>query len=87
MKITHLTPHADWSITVTADDGRVGHFDVRPYLQYEAFSPLKDIDRFMECHNGGYFVEWDCGADLCVDTIETKMGKEVTKVQRSPCTQ
>jgi hypothetical protein len=23
--------------------------------------------------NGGYFVEWECGADLSADTIEAKM--------------
>jgi hypothetical protein len=25
---------------------------------------------FMKVSNGGYFVEWDCGADLSADTIE-----------------
>ena len=26
----------------------------------------------MQITNGGYFIEWDCGADLSVDTIEAK---------------
>ena len=26
----------------------------------------------MQISNGGYFIEWDCGADLSVDTIEAK---------------
>ena len=87
MKMTQITPHPDWTFSVIADDGRVGHFDVRPYLQYEAFEALKDITEFMKFHNGGYFVEWDCGADLCADTIEAKMEKKGAKVPLSPCTQ
>lgn len=73
MRITELAPHADWTFSVVAKDGRVGQFDLRPYLQYEAFEELNDIAEFMKIKNGGYFVEWDCGADLSADTIEAKM--------------
>jgi len=41
-----------------------------PYLKDEAFSPLSDQQEFMEVHNGGYFAEWEYGADLSADTIE-----------------
>jgi hypothetical protein len=27
----------------------------------------------MKIRNGGYFVKWECGADLSADTIEAKM--------------
>ncbi len=73
MKIAQLTPHTDWTFSVIANDGRVGQFDVRPYLQYEAFEELKDIAEFLKLKNGGYFVEWECGADLSADTIEAHM--------------
>jgi hypothetical protein len=46
---------------------------IEPYLEYEAFVDLKNADEFMKVFNGGYFVEWECGADLSVDTIEAKM--------------
>ncbi len=72
MKIINLTPHQDKTITIVADDGRVGEFDVNPYLQDEAFEALKTVSEFMDISNGGYFVEWACGADLSVDTIEAK---------------
>ena len=55
-----------------AADGRRGLFDIRPYLEFEAFEALRDINEFTKVSNGGYFVEWDCGADLSADTIETK---------------
>ncbi|MBI3481131.1 MAG: DUF2442 domain-containing protein [Nitrosomonadales bacterium] len=73
MRITELTPHTDWTFSVIANDGRVGKFDLRPYLQYEAFEDLNDIGEFMKIKNGGYFVEWECGADLSADTIEARM--------------
>ena len=73
MRIAEITPRTDWTLFVTTYDGRVGQFDLRPYLQYEAFEELKDIGEFMKIKNGGYFVEWECGADLSADTIEAKM--------------
>jgi hypothetical protein len=73
MNIAQLTPLADWKISIVAQDGRTGHFDVRPYLRLEAFEELQDIAEFMKLRNGGYFVEWACGADLSADTIEAKL--------------
>jgi hypothetical protein len=57
---------------IIADDGRVGTFDVGPYLGYAAFEDLRDHSEFVKVTNGGYFVEWDCGADLSADTIEAR---------------
>ena len=72
MKIAELYPQANWTLSIVAEDGRVGSFDVRSYLQYEAFEELRDPSEFMKVFNGGYFVEWDCGADLSADTIEAQ---------------
>ena len=70
MRITELQAQSNWVLSIVADDGRVGQFDVSPYLQYEAFEALRDQKEFVKVINGGYFVEWDCGADLSTDTIE-----------------
>jgi len=72
MRIAELSPQPNWVLTIMADDGRMGKFDVRPYLEYEAFEPLRDPGEFRKIVNGGYFVEWECGADLSVDTIEAQ---------------
>lgn len=72
MRIAELRPQPNWVLVVVADDGRVGSFDVSPYLEYEAFEDLRDHSKFMRVVNGGYFVEWDCGADLSADTIEAR---------------
>ncbi len=72
MRITELQAQPNWVLSIVADDGRVGRFDVGPYLQYEAFEALRDQNEFVKVVNGGYFVEWDCGADLSADTIEAR---------------
>lgn len=69
MKIVEIAPQSDFNLFVRTDDGRSGLFDVKPYLRGEAFEPLKERIEFEKVHNGGYFVEWNCGADLSADTI------------------
>ncbi len=72
MRIKEIHPQTNYTLEIVADDGRIGIFDVAPYFKYEAFSDLKNLDAFMRISNGGYFVEWDCGADLSADTIEAR---------------
>ncbi len=72
MKILELRVEPNWVLSVVADDGRIGRFDMSPYLQYEAFEALRDQNEFMKVVNGGYFIEWNCGADLSADTIEAR---------------
>lgn len=81
MRIVELEAQANWVLSIVADDGRLGRFDVSPYLQYEAFEALRDESEFKKVVNGGYFVEWDCGADLSADTIEARW-QVVGKVAR-----
>ncbi|MGC1375620.1 MAG: DUF2442 domain-containing protein [Anaerolineales bacterium] len=72
MKIAELHLQPGWILSIVSDDGRTGNFDVSPYLKYEAFQDLRDPGEFMKVFNGGYFVEWNCGADLSADTIEAR---------------
>ena len=72
MRIAEVEPKEGGSLRVVAEDGRSGAFDVCPYLDLEAFLPLKDWAEFSQVRNGGYFVEWRCGADLSADTIEAR---------------
>jgi hypothetical protein len=70
MRITKVNAQSNWALSVVADDGRTGSFDVTPYLADEAFVLLRDKNEFSKVMNGSYFIEWDCGADLSADTIE-----------------
>jgi hypothetical protein len=80
MKIAQLYIETNWILSVVDQDGRRGRFDVSPYLEDEAFAPLKDPNEFAKVSNGGYFVEWECGADLSADTIEARWS-DVTELE------
>ena len=72
MNIVEVAAKDNYVLYVKTEDGKGGLFDVRPYLESEVFAPLKDRREFERVHNGGYFVEWDCGADLSADMIRTR---------------
>jgi hypothetical protein len=72
MKIAEIIPKDDYILYIKAVDGEAGLFDVKPFLESDAFAPLKDRTEFERIHNGKYFVEWDCGADLSADTIQAR---------------
>jgi hypothetical protein len=83
MRITEVHPQQNWVLSIIAEDGRVGRFDVSPYLEFEAFEELRNHDEFIKVSNGGYFIEWDCGADLSADTIEARwhvIGENVVNI-------
>jgi hypothetical protein len=70
MNIAEVTPKENYTLYIRSEDGTTGIFDVKPYLESEAFAPLKDRSEFERVRNGRYFIEWDCGADLSADTIQ-----------------
>lgn len=72
MNIVEIIPKENYILYIKTDDGQTGLFDVAPYLDSEAFAPLKDRNEFECIHNGKYFIEWDCGADLSADTIQAR---------------
>jgi hypothetical protein len=73
MRIVEVIPLADHVLLVASEDGATGLFDIKPYLQGAVFSRLQDYAEFTAVHNGGYFLEWACGADLSADTIEAHL--------------
>ena len=72
MIISEIIPKDNFTLFIKNEDNISGIFDVRPYLDSEAFAPLKKNGNFQKLINGGYFIEWECGADLSADTIEAR---------------
>lgn len=72
MNIVEIIPKDNYLLYIKAEDGEVGLFDLKPYLDSDVFAPLKDRGEFERIHNGKYFIEWDCGADISADTIEAR---------------
>ena len=67
--ITSITANDDWTLDVVFSDGAERRFDVKPLLNMEAFTSLRNIDMFKAIRNGGYFVEWENEVDLSADTL------------------
>lgn len=67
--IDRLEARNDWTLDVTFSQGGRRIFDIKPFLECEAFAELKDLAMFLAVRNGGYFVEWPNGADLSADTL------------------
>ena len=73
MIIAEIIPQEDFVLQVTTENNQTGLFDVKPYMHSEVFAQLREGDNFQKIHNGKYFVEWECGADLSADTIDANI--------------
>ena len=62
-----VTP--DFLIEAEFATGELRRFDMRPYLDYPAFSSLKDPDLFMRAHIEHGVVVWNDEIDLSPDTL------------------
>ena len=56
MIISEIIPKDNFILIVKNEDNISGEFDVSPYLESEAFAPLKQNGNFERIINGGYFV-------------------------------
>ncbi|KPU45172.1 hypothetical protein OXPF_12990 [Oxobacter pfennigii] len=54
-------------ITFENDEKKI--FDLKPYLKYPVFEPLKDYKEFLDFIIEDGTIEWKCGADLSPDTF------------------
>ena len=69
-KIVSLFPVEDYQLLVKFENGIEKTVDLKPYLQFPVFSPLKNIVIFNKVKNHGYFIEWQGGEiDLSADTL------------------
>lgn len=60
------------TLTITFENGEVKTFDMKPYLKYEVFESLNNIEEFKKFHIGFGTVCWACGQGLSSDTFYIK---------------
>ena len=68
-RVVNVKPENDYMLRIGFTNGEVRRFDVKPYLKYEAFRPLKDLTVFNSVRPDGLSVEWANEAAICPDTI------------------
>jgi hypothetical protein len=59
----------DYSIVAEFETGERRQFDMRPYLNYPAYSSLKESGLFMRAHVENGTVAWSDEIDLSPDTL------------------
>lgn len=68
-KITAVTANDDFSLDLQFNDGSVKRFDVKPYLDYEVFSELKDLNYFKQVDLAFGTVQWPNEQDISPETL------------------
>ncbi|SJM91723.1 conserved hypothetical protein [Crenothrix polyspora] len=67
--VIQVKPKANYSIEVVFENGETRLFDMKPYLQYPAFSLLGKNNFFMNAHVANGTVAWNDEIDLSQDTL------------------
>ncbi len=68
-KITAVTVNDDFSLVLHFNDGSVKRFDVKPYLDYEVFRELKDLNYFKQVDVAFGTVQWPNEQDISPETL------------------
>ena len=68
-KITAVTANDDFSLDLRFNDGSVKRFDVKPYLDYEVFRELKDLNYFKRVGLAFDTVQWPNEQDISPETL------------------
>ena len=59
-------------VVVFGEDGSEGVLDMKPYLDFGVFKKLNTLDKFNRVYIAFDTVEWDCGADLDPEFVQSK---------------
>ena len=68
-RVVNVKPEKDYMLCIWFTNGEVRRFDVKPYLEYEVFRPLKEEAVFNAVRPDGLSVEWANEASICPDTL------------------
>jgi hypothetical protein len=69
-ELNQIKPLADYILECRFSNGVSKNVDLKPFLNKEAFVPLKEDGNFKKAVNKSYFVEWmGLDIDLSADTL------------------
>lgn len=71
--VKNVTPLPNYRIRVEIEDGRVGVFDVTPYLKHGVFAELQDVDYFNQVGIQYGAVTWPYEQDIAPETLVAEM--------------
>ncbi len=68
-KVTAVKANDDCSLDLCFSDGTVKRFDTKPYLDYEVFRELKDLNYFRKVDLAFGTVRWPHDQDISPETL------------------
>ncbi len=68
-KVIAVTANEDYSLDLEFNDGSVKRFDAKPYLDYEFFSELKNLNYFKQVRLAFGTVQWPHNQDISPETL------------------
>jgi len=68
-KVTSVRANDDFSLDLKFNDGSVKRFDAKPYLDYEVFRELKDLNYFKRVGVAFGTVQWPHEQDISPETL------------------
>lgn len=68
-RVKTVKSEENFKLKITFNNGKVGIFDVHPYLNFGIFSELKNIAYFKKVKPFYGAISWPHGQDICPDTL------------------
>lgn len=68
-KVINANAEDDFSLILGFNDGCLKRFDMKPYLDYEVFKPLKDLNYFKRIKIAFGTVQWSDEQDISPETL------------------
>ena len=78
LKVIKVDANNDYTLFVELSDGRLGKFDVKPYLDKGVFTELKDKNYFKQVRPLFCGIVWPNEQDLSADTIAYELKQDNT---------
>lgn len=78
LKVIKVDADNDYTLFVELSDGRLGKFDVKPYLDKGVFAELKDKNYFKQVRPLFCGIVWPNEQDLSADTIAYELKQDNT---------
>lgn len=68
-KVIAVTANEDFTLDLKFNDGSVKRFDAQPYLDYQLFRELKDLNYFKQVRLAFGTVQWPHEQDISPETL------------------
>lgn len=77
IKVISVEPMEGYKLRIQLSDGKIGVFDVSPYLDRGVFCELRDAEYFRRVKLAFGGIMWPHEQDFSADTIEYELSKEM----------